>query len=427
MKNTLKILYAAVLFAAIAILPTACIDYEYETPDYEFTDPDFDANISIADLKAMYPDSLMLIDTALVVEGTVIANGASGNYYKAIVIQDSTAGLEISIDAYELQNNYPIGQKILIKCEGLYLGEDGGVVKIGSDYEGSVGRLEEPLIKEYVYKKSGGQPIVPKVVSILNLIHEPANTLIKLEGVQFKSGELDRTFADAINLVESDVQLEDSFKNSVIIRTSGYADFAGDSIPEGSGSVIALNNRYYDTPQLAIRNLDEVQLDNSRFGAWYEKDFEDNNLYSDGWTTQVLIGDTDWEADEYGGNYFAAITNYDYNTGNSASEAWYISPAFDLSDLNNPRFSFDNAMNYNGPDMEVKISTNYDGFSDPNTADWTEFSPILSSGGFSWVNSGILDLNPYKESSVYIAFIYYGSDSNGATWEVDNILIDHDK
>ncbi len=68
------------------------------------------------------------------------------------------------------------------------------------------------------------------------------------------------------------------------------------------------------------------------------------------------------------------------------------------------------------------ISTDYTSGA-PSTGTWTQLNPTWSTGTFVWLNSGNLDLSPYKNINVHIAFKYQGSSSDGSTWEIDNILV----
>ena len=45
------------------------------------------------------------------------------------------------------------------------------------------------------------------------------------------------------------------------------------------------------------------------------------------------------------------------------------------------------------------------------------------SGDWTFVPSGNIDLTAFISSSISIAFKYSGTNSDGATWELDNILI----
>jgi hypothetical protein len=95
------------------------------------------------------------------------------------------------------------------------------------------------------------------------------------------------------------------------------------------------------------------------------------------------------------------------------------------SSLNNPILSFRTATFNQNSDLEVKISTNYNGTDSPNTATWTLLNHEFSTGGWSWANSGNISLSTFlSNQNVYLAFVYKGTNSEYTTWEVDNIVIE---
>jgi len=442
MKNILKtLIIVTVIFTAVL---TSCKKYDFDAPKEDtFDNLDFAPNISVQDLIFKYASvEPTLIDSNLVIKGTVIGNDKSGNLYKQFIIQDSTetgsqTGLIISINEYESHNKYHVGDMVYIKCEGLYLGEYGGVIQLGSLFEGAIGRIEEPSIKLHIFNAPGGKAIVPKTVALSQIGATPVNTLIKLEDVQFKISELGETYADATNHVTTDQMITDCGGTvDAVLRTSGYSKFASELLPSGKGSVVVINGEYNGSEQLLLNSIDDVQFNDARCGAVYEKDFEEitftdqggsmiDGFISGNWTNYSVIGSLNWGIGTHSGNNYASITNYNYDiSANEAAESWLISPSFNLTLLNTPILNFKNAKNYSGPNLEAKVSTDYTGSGDPSVATWTNFSPLLSSGNFTWVSSGDIDLDDYKTSSnVYIAFVYKGSDSTGATWEVDNIKI----
>ena len=111
--------------------------------------------------------------------------------------------------------------------------------------------------------------------------------------------------------------------------------------------------------------------------------------------------------------------------------SWMITPSIDLSAATNPVLTFDTKTGYNnGATLDVMISADYDGSASPWNFTWTDLNPTLANGpsnGYSdWVASGDIDLSSYN-STIYIAFIYTGSDGATAkttTWQVDNVVID---
>ena len=60
--------------------------------------------------------------------------------------------------------------------------------------------------------------------------------------------------------------LEDCGGAQVLVRTSGYADFAGTSVPDGKGSFVAVVSQFQSDMQLYIRDINEVQLNGPRCG-----------------------------------------------------------------------------------------------------------------------------------------------------------------
>ncbi|MCK5079132.1 MAG: hypothetical protein KAR09_04260, partial [Bacteroidales bacterium] len=106
------------------------------------------------------------------------------------------------------------------------------------------------------------------------------------------------------------------------------------------------------------------------------------------WTPVSVTGDQVWVIDDYGvgGTDCAKMSGFVYPTS-FENEDWLISPPMNLDAYTNENLTFYTAMNYTGPDLVVKYSTDYDGGGDPSTASWTDLSPTLSPGGWAWTPS----------------------------------------
>jgi len=106
-----------------------------------------------------------------------------------------------------------------------------------------------------------------------------------------------------------------------------------------------------------------------------------------------------------------------------------VSPSVNLTGTTLPILTFDNVTRYSGPGLELYVSTDYDGSSDPALqGTWTNITSSVpnwdvDSGDWTFVPSGTIDLSPYISPNTYIAFKYIGSNVDGATWEIDNIII----
>jgi len=173
----------------------------------------------------------------------------------------------------------------------------------------------------------------------------------------------------------------------------------------------AINYKTDGTPPAANAITEDVTIINS-------EDFSDESLGT--WSEYSVTGAQVWEPAFYGDDYYAKMSGYEGSS--NANEDWLISPALNFDAFINETFSFITAMNYTGPDFEVKISNDYDGSSDPNTATWTDLSAELSQGNFEWTSSGDIDISSYN-GTVYLAFRYQSTNEESAAWEVDNILV----
>jgi len=157
----------------------------------------------------------------------------------------------------------------------------------------------------------------------------------------------------------------------------------------------------------------------------------EEETFNDGWglwTRVSVLGSNEWDRDNtYGPDYTPCATMTGYMGGSpptyDQNEDWLISPELDFENYINNKLEFMNAKNYSGPDMEVMVSTDYDGGGDPNSANWTSVPFTPSSGDFAWISSGSVNLADFTGSSAYVAFLFTCTSSGSATWEVDNILI----
>lgn len=137
-----------------------------------------------------------------------------------------------------------------------------------------------------------------------------------------------------------------------------------------------------------------------------------------GWTFVTVEGSKPWTIGQNSGNHYANANGY--NGG--VNEQWCISPAFSLNVYSNASLLFRNAKNYTGPDMQVFFSNNYDG-ENPVTATWVELEYIMSTGSYTWVESGSIDLANFTGDECYIGFKYTSTETEAAAWEVDDILL----
>ena len=146
--------------------------------------------------------------------------------------------------------------------------------------------------------------------------------------------------------------------------------------------------------------------------------FQDWEGEMNGWTFVTVEGNKPWNISQYNGNHYAYANGYNggYN------EQWCISPAFSLEQYSDVSLSFMNAMNYTGPNLQLFFSNDYDG-EDPTNATWTELEFEMSTGSYTWTESGVIELADFTGSNCYIGFMYLSTEDGAAAWEIDDILL----
>ncbi len=262
-------------FAACFFLMNSCAK-PFDAPPANDT-LTLNANTTIRQLKLLHvKNNFERITDDLIVSGIVIANDQSGNWYKQIIIQDETGGITVRMDGNNLFNNYPVGRKIAVKAKGLYLGDYGGVIQLGAGIDNSDPNnpslipLPTSLFDKYVLKGSLNNQVIPRLVNIntlsANLQDTLQSTLIQLADVEFAVNELDKTYADAVGKQAANLTIKNCSGNSIILRTSGYADFASNKIPAGNGNLVAVFAIFGTTKQLLIRDTSDVHFQNARCG-----------------------------------------------------------------------------------------------------------------------------------------------------------------
>ena len=95
------------LFFLLAVgFIASCVDRDFDEPPSQ-GNSDLVANSTIADLKLLHRTGQIIeITDDLVIEGQVISDDTEGNFYKVLVIQDATAGIEIRVNQTNLQSIY---------------------------------------------------------------------------------------------------------------------------------------------------------------------------------------------------------------------------------------------------------------------------------------------------------------------------------
>jgi DNA/RNA endonuclease YhcR with UshA esterase domain len=272
----MKWLYLSLLVLAVSF--TACVDQEFDEPPLNGEDPDITANATLDDVKAFLSlGEIKPITDDLIIQVTVTADDESGNFYRTVVLEDETGGISLLINNTELYNLFPEGRRLFIKCKGLHIGDYAGLPQLGGnpyddDGDQRIGGIAEAVLDDVIFPGVWGLNVVPKTKRISELGSNDLNTLILLENVEFAPSSVNATYADAVNQFSVNHTIQDCNGSTILLRSSGFSNFANDATPGGNGSLTAVYTIFANDKQLMIRNTSDVKFEGERCGGGAECD-----------------------------------------------------------------------------------------------------------------------------------------------------------
>ncbi len=430
-----NIFYAFVLLI-LSIGISSCVDHTFDEPP-GFQPEQVDANGSVGDLLDRWvSEQFVEITDDLIISGRVAANDDTGNFYKQLVIQDETGGIQVRLDAIGLFNEYPIGRLVKIKCQGLYISDFNGLPQLssaqGSGSDISSIAIPEPLIPDVLFNTTDTETVEPVGIDINDASTNLLNTFIKIDDVQFTVGSAAKPLADAANQFSINHDIEDCNENTMIVRTSGFAAFASEFTPSEKGSIEGILSVFGGDYQLLLRGFDGIQMQDSRCDGSgnnnnnnntgdpvdsVDEDFEtlsDNqDVAIDEWSNIAVKGTRLWRAKEFDGNVYVQATAF--NDTSDEMEAWLITPKVKFDSA--MKMELRSAVAFHVHDgLSVWYSNDFDG-TDVANATWNELTLTLAGGSqdnYDWVQSGEIDLSDIS-GDAYIGFKYVGNPSNGTT------------
>lgn len=275
---------AAMLLPLLTLLLASCMDSGYDDPTDEYTGTTFELNnvMTIQDLKTKFRSnisgsSMKLIEEDIQVKGIVTGNDEGSNLYNEISLQDESGAIIVAISQSGLYGSLPVGAEIAVNLKGLYIGAYGGQAEIGGVYTNaksgasSIGGMDRYMWRDHYMLISKGSPDNAKNLmtefdyskaSNSDYVWQNQGKLMRLSNVTFKDGDGKSVFAPKTGVSLSNNSANRGFvglnNNRVVFRTSTYAKFANDTIPQGKTSVIGIFTVYNSTWQILARSRSDA-------------------------------------------------------------------------------------------------------------------------------------------------------------------------
>ncbi|MCH5334556.1 MAG: hypothetical protein J1D86_01955 [Alistipes sp.] len=231
------------------------LDYQEQRP----------SEISIARLRAEAVGVSTIIRDDISVRGRVTANDAYGEYYKAVVIEDASGGIEIELDAYALYAMLPLYAEVTVHCQGLAIGRYGRMLELGAPPAGEYpsDRIAYGDIMKYItLRTEASAPVEPQNVQIALLDDSHIGRTVRIGCLHAAVPGL--CWADTDyegRYVDTQRRVVDADGRSIAVSISANALYAHEPMPAGEFSltgIVEYHSAEY-TLRITNRGIEEVR------------------------------------------------------------------------------------------------------------------------------------------------------------------------
>lgn len=404
------------------------------------------------------PTDVTLGEVPEYIEAYVISSDEGGNFFKSMYLQpiDGSKGFNVSVDAYNLYSkDFEPGKKVFVKLNGLAYANPTGFARgliLGAPPT-EIYAVDRIPTSEYLKFLIPSCKVVNEddIVKHITLTEAKADTylnnLVEIDGVQFQSdcGTYDPNRDD-----ESDasINITDNGTNTLTIRTSRYAKFAGKEIPTGRGKIRGVLTKYGtgnagSTYQIILRSDRDVQFTGTRVDYTLPKigtaiqylptlneNFESYATTTSGasfpkYVNDAYIGSRFWDVKSFSSNKYIQMTSF----GASCATSYFSVP---VAFTPGSKLSFKTIDGYyKGDVLKVYYTTNY--VPGTNTIDQATLVDITSSFNISkgnttgyassFTNSGEFVIPASLTGNGFFVFEYSGDSVNTTTIQIDDIKV----
>ena len=228
------ILRIAIIAATLAVC-CGCYDtFERPAERHETIIP----TVTVAELHSRYYGKPFVIDADMSVAGYVASSDRAGNFYRTFVVCDGSGGAEIMAGIHDLHSIWPVGCVVSVNLCGCAVGEYMGVLRIGLpaeaydyydvDYFYSKVNLDRHIVRSGEVKDAE-----IKVLRADELERSLCGCLVRIESLRLLPDYAGSSW-DGYRV------FEDSAGCRIGTVTDSYADFAGDTLPDGAVDITGI-------------------------------------------------------------------------------------------------------------------------------------------------------------------------------------------
>lgn len=225
----------------LCALAFAACDFDRFDAIDDFEDVPLLPNAELSVLRRAYTGTTAEIRGDVVVEGRVVSSDAEGNFYRSLVVEDSSGAVEVMVGLDRLHRIYPVGSRLVLRLQGLALGQRDGVLQVGLlpetwDYRATGYMSHQAVADNYIFRDTDIVPVEPERIAVGELTSALCGRLVIVERVAADD--------EAQCWAEGDYRccrkFRDARGDSVYVAVSPYARFADRPIPRDTVSVTGI-------------------------------------------------------------------------------------------------------------------------------------------------------------------------------------------
>lgn len=254
---------------SLLILFAAC--NRASAPGYDGDGPEPAPQHTVAYLKSLCDRKVSVqVTQDIVIRGFITANDLYGEFYKTLVVEDASGGIQIAADRASLNEEYPFGSIATVRCNGLTLYNYGGKIQLGTTPdENGAGRIPGTELSRYIRAEPpGGERHRATRLSFSEVSAQHIDTRVRFDGVRFTQAvRWCDTDPETGRFVTTERTIADALGREFTVRTAGTCLYAKEPLPQGKGSLYGIIDYFDGKFTLRLTNRGAVFPDSADVSA----------------------------------------------------------------------------------------------------------------------------------------------------------------
>ena len=213
---------------------SGCYDSHKEPPTGEFVEQE---NCNIMQLKQLCKDGYYSINSELVFVGRITTSDREGNFYRSMVVEGTSGGMEVLLGIYDIAAQYPIGLMVAIDLRGTAIMLNNGILQVGlppRSFDSTPREFEsQTIIDRHIKRSNSIENIEPLRCDIASLNEALCGRFIEFNNIYhnpLSANEEENTMCDYHRFTDNNGY-------AVFTYISPYADFPNLEIPTTNTSI----------------------------------------------------------------------------------------------------------------------------------------------------------------------------------------------